>query len=113
MGRLLPSGKFLLESVGGAHSNALLGRFAYLDDQIEELCKQLADTDQQSTEDVIFAEVIFIPGGRLGNIAEGRSLKSMKFLFLHAPELRKKCKYPLMISWYQFMIMKLFLVQRN
>lgn len=69
MGRLLPSGKILLESVGGAHSNALLGRFAYLDDQIEEFCKQLADTDQRSTQDVIFAEVIFIPEGRLGNIA--------------------------------------------
>lgn len=69
MGRLLPSGKILLESIGGAHSNALLGRFAYLDDKIEELCKELVDTDQQSSQDVIFAEIIFIPEGRLGNIA--------------------------------------------
>ncbi|HET7115543.1 MAG TPA: lantibiotic dehydratase, partial [Hanamia sp.] len=69
MGRLLPSGKILLESVGGAHSNALLGRFAYLDGKIEEFCRELADTDQQNTGDVIFAEIIFIPEGRLGNIA--------------------------------------------
>ena len=69
MGRLLPSEKILLENVGGAHSNSLLGRFAYLDKKIEYLCRELVDTDQQKTEEVIFAEIIFIPEGRIGNIA--------------------------------------------
>ena len=69
MGRVLPSGKILLESIGGAHSNALLGRFAYLDDKIDELCNEVAIMDNQSKNDIIFAEIIFIPEGRLGNIA--------------------------------------------
>lgn len=69
MGRMLPSGKILLESVGGAHSNSLLGRFAYLDERIANLCRDLVETDQQKTDEVIFAEIIFIPEGRIGNIA--------------------------------------------
>ncbi len=69
MGRLLPSGKILLENVGGSHSNSLLGRFAYLDENIERLCKELVNADQQRNQDVIFAEIVFTPEGRVGNIA--------------------------------------------
>ncbi|HEY5371759.1 MAG TPA: lantibiotic dehydratase [Hanamia sp.] len=95
MGRLLPSGKILLESVGGAHSNALLGRFAYLDNKIEELCKQLVDTDQQNSTDVIFAEIIFIPEGRIGNIARRPILSRYEIPILACPGVDGEKRIPI------------------
>lgn len=95
MGRLLPSGKILLESVGGAHSNALLGRFAYLDEEIEELCRELADADQQCTGDVIFAEIIFIPEGRLGNIARRPVLAGYEIPILACSEVNGEKQIPI------------------
>lgn len=69
MGSLLPSGKILLESAGGSHANSLMARFAYLEETIADLSKELSDTEKQTNQDVIFAEIIFIPEGRIGNIA--------------------------------------------
>jgi thiopeptide-type bacteriocin biosynthesis protein len=69
MGTLLPSGDILLQSIGGSHANSLLGRFAYLDGKMGEFCKEISDTEKQAELQVIFAEIIHIPEGRIGNIA--------------------------------------------
>ena len=68
MGSVLPSGKILLEGVGKMHANALPGRFAYLEPGINGFCKDLAAKEQIDNEEVVFAEIVFQPGGRSGNI---------------------------------------------
>jgi thiopeptide-type bacteriocin biosynthesis protein len=69
MGHLLPGGKILLEGAGGADANALPGRFAYLDKKMLEVCKEISATERNLYKDVVFAEIVFIPDGRIGNIA--------------------------------------------
>ncbi|MEO6839031.1 MAG: lantibiotic dehydratase, partial [Ginsengibacter sp.] len=95
MGRLLPSGKILLESIGGAHSNSLLGRFAYLDEKIEELCNELVEADQERTQDIIFAEIIFIPEGRIGNIARRPALTEYEIPILACSGVKAENQIPI------------------
>jgi len=82
MGTQLPSGKILLQTVGGAHSNMLLGRFAHLEKEISDLCTELAEAEAQGNDQVIFAEVVHIPEGRVGNIARRLKLSSHEIPFL-------------------------------
>lgn len=58
----------LLEGITGSSSINLLGRFAHGDTEILNLSKQIANTEQESNPEVIFAEVIHLPESRVGNI---------------------------------------------
>jgi len=82
MGTLLPNGNMLLQHVGGAHPNSLLGRFAYLEKGMNDLCTSLADIECTANKDIIFAEIIHIPEGRVGNIARRPSLTGFEILYL-------------------------------
>ena len=90
MGILLPSRKILLEGVGKAHANALLGRFANLDSRIYDLCKTLAKTEEQNNEEVLLAEIVFQPGGRIGNIARRPAFFEYEIPFLSSPGVEGK-----------------------
>jgi thiopeptide-type bacteriocin biosynthesis protein len=73
VGQILGSNRILLQNVGGIHSNTVLSRFAYLDDKIKFLCEDIADWEKEISKDVIFAEIIWIPNGREGNITRKKS----------------------------------------
>lgn len=87
MGTLLPFGNTLLQSVGGAHGNALLGRFGYMGDKIRNLCEEIAETEAKVSKDVIFAEIIHIPDGRIGNIARRPVLSTYEIPYLASSTL--------------------------
>jgi thiopeptide-type bacteriocin biosynthesis protein len=55
---------------GGLYNNATIlpGRFGHLDESIKSLCVQLAEKEEALQPDKIFAEVVHISEGRLGNI---------------------------------------------
>lgn len=82
MGTLLPSGKILLQNIGGSHANSLLGRFAYLEDEMGKFCKEISFAERQADPQVIFAEIIHIPEGRIGNIARRAVLSDYEIPFL-------------------------------
>lgn len=84
MGSCLPAGNILLQHAGGAHANILLGRFAYLDEEIGAFCRQLAEDEMKANEHVIFAEIVHIPEGRVGNIARREKLFHYEIPFLAA-----------------------------
>lgn len=67
-GQVLNSGKILLQSAGGIHANTLLSRFAYMNNEIQSLCKSITDFEKQISEEIIFAEIIWIPDGKEANI---------------------------------------------
>ncbi len=92
MGTLLPAGNILLQSVGGAHANMLLGRFAYMDDRIRNLCKELADDEQQINNEIIFAEVVHVPDGRAGNIARRPLFFDFEIPYLSSSSLNGECQ---------------------
>lgn len=82
MGTMLPSGKIWLQHVGGAHSNILLGRFAYLSEEMELFSRQLAEEEARLNEDVLYAELIYAPDGRVGNIVRRPSLATCEIPLL-------------------------------
>lgn len=84
MGACLPSGDVLLQHVGGAHSNILLGRFAHLEREMADFCKELAGDEMKANEHIAFAEIIHIPEGRVGNIARREQLSHYEIPFLAA-----------------------------
>lgn len=87
MGTVLPSGEVLLQSVGGANANGLLGRFGYLFHDLENLCKEIATIEAAISKEVIFAEIIHIPDGRSGNIARRPALSNYEIPYLASSAL--------------------------
>jgi len=84
MGACLPSGGMLLQHVGGAHANILLGRFAHLGKEISAFCKELAEDEMKANEHIVFAEIVHIPEGRVSNIARREQLFQYEIPFLAA-----------------------------
>ncbi|MCU0422574.1 MAG: lantibiotic dehydratase [Bacteroidia bacterium] len=70
MGELLQDGEVTKIVWGGMSNNAtiLLGRFGHLDKSIANLCIDIAKKEEALQPDKIFAEIVHISEGRLGNI---------------------------------------------
>jgi len=101
MGTLLPDGKILLHSVGGAHANSLLGRFAYLDERMQSLCHFISYEENEENTGIVFAEIIYFPEGRIGNIARRPPLSEYEIPLLASSALQTEKQLPiedLMIS---------------
>ena len=58
----------ILESCNGSSAISLLARFAQSDKEIEALCREIADEEQQLNGDIQFAEIVHLPERRTGNI---------------------------------------------
>jgi thiopeptide-type bacteriocin biosynthesis protein len=87
MGACLPSGDMFLQHVGGAHANILLGRFAHLDEEMSAFCKALAGDEMRANEQIVFAEIIHIPEGRVSNIARREQFFNYEIPFLGTSDL--------------------------
>jgi len=60
--------KLYIKSVWGPSANGLIGRFAHLDDSIENLCNDIHVHEKALYTDKILAEIIHLPQARTGNI---------------------------------------------
>ncbi|PUV21887.1 lantibiotic dehydratase [Sphingobacterium athyrii] len=81
MGTILPSGKLLLENFGGSNGFALLGRFSYMNDDLEKWCKSEISKPQTSA-DIIYAGIVHLPEGRTANIARPTGLLAYQIPYL-------------------------------
>lgn len=72
IGKLLNDDKgqprVLYKNVGGPSAINLIGRFGHLDEEINLMCKNLAEAEQETLPDVILAEIAHLSQGRLGNV---------------------------------------------
>jgi lantibiotic biosynthesis protein len=68
MFRLLDNDRVLLEGASGSSAAALLGRFAHADEEICKLVCDITEKEQEINPDVVLAEIIHLPEGRIGNI---------------------------------------------
>lgn len=70
MGELLQEAEVTKIVWGGMSNNATIlpGRFGHLDESIKELCIDIAQKEEALQPDKIFAEIVHISEGRLGNI---------------------------------------------
>lgn len=94
-GIMLSPENILIQNIGGAHANPLLGRFAYTESRMNGLCRELANTEKQSEEDVIFAEIIYCPEGRTGNIARRPVLYDYEIPILDSGSVANENQIPL------------------
>ncbi len=70
MGELLQEGEVTKIVWGGMSNNATIlpGRFGHLDKSIADLCVDIAKKEEALQPDKVFAEIVHISEGRLGNI---------------------------------------------
>ena len=65
---VVSDGKVLVRSANGSSAANLLGRFCHLDSEIEDLCKEITQKEQELNANAIFAEIVHLPSSRIGNI---------------------------------------------
>jgi len=56
------------KSLGGTTANSMLARFGHLNSEIKDLCVEITLKEDDYYNNVILAEVVHLPQGRIGNI---------------------------------------------
>lgn len=79
-----------LKSIGGGCGNNLLARFAYMDSNIEDFVKEVADTEQLLNQDVIYAEISHLPEERVGNILRRQHIRDYEIILLTSSDLSEE-----------------------
>lgn len=78
--------RFYLHSAGGPSGALLLGRFCPADEQLTACVKQHIQAEEESrpNADVIYAEILHLPEGRIGNVVCRPTLRAYEIPFLAA-----------------------------
>ncbi|QCX52490.1 hypothetical protein FGE20_01375 [Elizabethkingia sp. JS20170427COW] len=95
MGTFCADQMFFLQNINNSHATSLLGRFAYLDPGINNLCTQIINDEKESNSDVIFAEIIYIPDGRAGNISRRPAFTNYEIPILATSGMSTEHQIPL------------------
>ncbi|WP_426749390.1 lantibiotic dehydratase [Myxococcus sp. Y35] len=91
MGTLLaPSGEhvdrgdfqFILESVSGPSGAVMLGRFCHADPELEAATRAHLRAEEALRPHAVFAEVVHLPQGRMGNVICRPALREMDIVFM-------------------------------
>lgn len=80
---------FFIQNMGGANAS-LIGRFAYLDHEIENLCLDIRNTEKDNNPEIIFADIRHIPAGKIGNVARNQSFSDYEICILTEGSLKQE-----------------------
>ena len=69
----------------GPPSGLLLGRFCQADPELEALVRRTAEAEEAEEPDAIFAEVVHLPEGRMGNVISRPMFHRAEIPYLGAP----------------------------
>lgn len=72
----------LLSHVSGPSGARLLGRFAHLDPELERCVRAHAAAEEALQPDVLFAEIVHLPQGRIGNVIARPVLRGWEISYL-------------------------------
>jgi thiopeptide-type bacteriocin biosynthesis domain len=86
---------FNLLTCSGPSAIPLMARFCYLDPGLERQLRQCADMEQRACPDVIFAEVVHLPGDRIGNILQRPALRQYEIPLLGSCSVEPEYQIPL------------------
>jgi thiopeptide-type bacteriocin biosynthesis protein len=80
----MDEGKFrvLLESAGGPSGARLLGRFCYADASVRRQVERHLRAEEALRPDCVFAEIVHLPQGRIGNISARPVLRGYEIPYL-------------------------------
>jgi thiopeptide-type bacteriocin biosynthesis protein len=74
--------KLLFRGAHGPSGARLLGRFCHADDELRSLTEQHLRAEESHSPDAIYAEVVHLPEGRLGNILSRPVMRDYEIPFL-------------------------------
>jgi thiopeptide-type bacteriocin biosynthesis protein len=74
--------RLLLRNVSGPSGGVLLGRFCHCDETLRRLVEQHVRAEEVLQPDAVFAEIVHLPEGRLGNILCRPVLRDYEIPFL-------------------------------
>jgi len=75
----------LFRGFSGPPGGVLLGRFCHADPELEALVRSTAAAEEAQEPDAIFAEIVHLPGGQLGNVIARPVLRQAEIPYLGAP----------------------------
>lgn len=76
-----------IKTVGGNSAANLLSRFAHLDPEMEELVKNISQKESELLIDGILAEIVHLPGSRVGNILSRPHIREHEIVYLTSSDL--------------------------
>ena len=88
-------GRVVFQHAGGPTGARLLGRFCHLDPGIERLARAHVEAEEAVRPDVVFAEVVHLPEGRVGNILARPVLREREIPFLAVSGVEPERQIPL------------------
>jgi thiopeptide-type bacteriocin biosynthesis protein len=92
---LCGDGRLLVEGISGPSGARLLGRFCHLDEGIEALVRRHVAAEEAVRPDLVFAEVVHLPEGRVGNILARPVLREHEIPFLAVSGLPHERRLPI------------------
>ncbi|MGC3977418.1 MAG: lantibiotic dehydratase family protein [Paludibacteraceae bacterium] len=80
----------LVKAFGNISGANLLGRFTYMDKEVEQLVKDITSKEQELHPEAILAEIIHSPESRVGNILSRTHIRDYELLYLSDTDLPKE-----------------------
>ncbi len=74
--------RLLFRSAAGPSGARLLGRFCYLDPRLEEGVREHLEAEEALAPEAVFAEIVHLPQGRIGNILARPVLRGWEIPYL-------------------------------
>jgi thiopeptide-type bacteriocin biosynthesis protein len=91
--------RFLLENVHGPSGALYLGRFCHGDAALESAVRRYLRAEEALRPDALFAEVVHMPEGRVGNILCRPALREHDLVFLGRSGLPEASQLPVTDLW--------------
>lgn len=79
---LLEGGKINISYFSGPSAINVLSRFGYGSEEIKEIIEDVVEAEEQLSQDIIIAEILHLPEGRIGNILLHPEYRKNKIPFL-------------------------------
>lgn len=73
---------FYIQNITSPNPNIILGRFAILDKEIDNLCQKIRRDEENQNSEIIFAEIVFLPKNRESNIVRRTQLSEYEIPIL-------------------------------
>ncbi|HEU0132025.1 MAG TPA: lantibiotic dehydratase [Mycobacteriales bacterium] len=87
--------RVLIDGVVGPSGARILGRFCHLDPEIEALVRRHVEAEERVRPDLVFAEVVHLPEGRVGNILARPVLREHEIPFLAVSGIGEEGRLPI------------------
>jgi len=87
--------KIVMDSAGGSSAINLLGRFAYADDNIRNFTEEIIEKEEALEKNVIYAEIVHLPEGRVGNILIRPNFRKFEIPYLASSSLQFENQIPI------------------